>query len=227
MHSCGGMTAGKQQLLKAEGYHFLFSKTRVAIVIYYAVTHHSWLKGGVASEWGELNAVSSSTLWINHHKIKHMTPIFLMRMTNASVPSQSQCQEVYFLFYLIFNKCGDINGAKYVVCNLGEWLCHISKLLAKLRGSKLFEKPIDGEWDAGWRITALVTNRMNVSPTLPFSFTNALHPEWVISRLTPEQPHLFVLQHLKCKVVHLTTLQKQSDKRPHIPLTQQNDWMQT
>lgn len=53
----------------------------------------------------------------------------------------------------------DINLAKPVVCNLGEWLCHLSKLLAKLLGSKLFEKAIDEVWGACRLITARVTKK--------------------------------------------------------------------
>lgn len=41
-----------------------------------------------------------------------------------------------------------INLAESVVCNLGEWLSHLSKLLASVMGSKPFEKPIERQRDA-------------------------------------------------------------------------------
>lgn len=188
--------------LKVFTYYFLKPKWQLSFIMYWHIASGSkkdlllrWIKRRL--QLSVKNKPAENKAWAQFSWCEWQMPLLRVRVNVR-----------WFTFYFtsIFSKWWDVNLAKYAVCIPGEWLCHLSKLLAKLRGSKLFEKPIDGEWAASWRITALVTNRMNAPPTLPFSFTNALHPEWVISRLSPKQPHLFVLQHLKCKVVHLTTL---------------------
>lgn len=50
------------------------------------------------------------------------------------------CGGLLFYFNQSLARGWDINLAKRVLCNLGERLCHTSKLLARGLGSKLFEK---------------------------------------------------------------------------------------
>lgn len=155
---------------QAEGYHswegfFPHQKNKKtknsSVVIFLPpLSHHSWLDGWIASTRKKLGSFSRHLCGGEPpHNVRH-DPNFLMRKAGA-FPLLVILKRGYFSFKPVSRWGSDVNLGKHAVRPLGEWLRHLSKLLASVQGGKRSETQPTERKTSIERPQHFLTNRIN------------------------------------------------------------------